>query len=669
MNVTELARKLRVTTKELLELLPQFGFDIGARAIKIDPRTAQKILKTWPQMYRERQARLEAERKAKEKEVRQQQMQTAGPISLPSVMTVRDFAARLNLPVNQIIGELMGNGILATLNERIDYDTAAIVAEDFGFAVTREAASAQDLVETHGDKKLKEILNTTDTGQMQARPPVVVVMGHVDHGKTKLLDAIRRTHVMDSEHGGITQHIGAYQTEYQGRSITFIDTPGHEAFTAMRSRGAKVADIAILIVAADDSIKPQTVEAIQIIQALKLPFVVAINKIDKPEANLEKVKQDLAQRNLLPEDWGGGVVCVPISAKAGTNIEQLLETILLVADLEADKIKADPARLAIGTVIEAHKDPGEGAVATILVQSGTLHLNDILGINGALFGKVRSMKDWNGAEVASAPPGMPVKVLGWKQEASVGDILEVVVDVAALDTKKIRKKNGVTTSAPVKVRSEEGDEDAEDKVRVLKIILKSDALGSAEAIGESLEKLEMPGSVGYKIVSRGLGNITETDILQAEGSDAVVLGFNVQVPMTVKNLAAEKKVEVQTYKIIYELLDFVKAKLNSMVEIEIRENDIGSLEVLALFKKDKTGAVVGGRVKSGRLENGCMVRLIRDNLDLARLKVVELQSSKQFVTDVEAGTECGLKLQGKFEVAVGDTLQAYREEKVEKKVK
>jgi translation initiation factor IF-2 len=666
MNVTELARRLRVNVKEFLELLPQFGFDIGARAIKIDPRLAQRIIKEWPALYRAHQAKLLAERKKKEKEEIQKKMEQTGPIRLAAIMTVKDFAARLEMPVNQIIAELMKNGILATLNERIDYDTAAIVASDFGFVVEKEAETGE--VDMASDQKLKNILASSESQNLKPRPPVAVVMGHVDHGKTKLLDAIRKTDVVATEHGGITQHIGAYQVERKGKKITFIDTPGHEAFTAMRSRGAKVADIAILLVAADDSIKPQTVEVIQIIQALKLPFIVAINKIDKPEANIEKVKQDLAQRNLLPEDWGGKVICVPISAKAGTNIDQLLEMILLVAEMEKEKIVADPNRLAVGTVIEAHKDSGEGAVATVLVQSGTLKNNDILGVDGVLYGRVRAMKDWFGQDVSAASPGMPVKILGWKQEVKVGDILEVVANIKDLEVKKVKKAVASVVSSPKIFKAEE-EEDEEKEIPTLNIVLKTDVLGSAEAIEESLEKLEIPEGVKYKIISRGLGNITESDVMQAEGKNGVVLGFNVLVSPMATEIAKEKNIEVQTYKIIYELLDFVKAKLNSMIKIEVKEVDLGKVSVLALFKKDKSGQVVGGRVQSGRAEVGAKVRVMREGLDLARLKIIEIQSGRQIVKDVEKGSECGIKIEGKFDVVVNDTLEVYKEERVEKKVK
>lgn len=670
MNVTELARILRVNTKELLELLPKFGFDIGARAIKIDPRQAQRIIREWPMLYREYKARLEAERKKREREERLQKMEEHGPIKFASIITVKDFAAKLNLPVTEVIKELMGNGILATLNEKIDYNTAAIIAEEMGFPV--EPETAEQISGDTTDNKVKQAIAASAKENLQTRPPVVVVMGHVDHGKTKLLDAIRKTDVVAGEHGGITQHIGAYQVERKGKKITFIDTPGHEAFSTMRSRGAKVADIAILVVAADDSIKPQTVEVIQIIQAVGLPFIVAINKIDKPDANIEKVKQDLASRNLLPEDWGGNVVCVPISAKAGTNIDQLLDMILLVADMEKEKIMADPNGPAVGTIIEAHKNPGEGEVATALVQSGTLHTNDIIGINGVFYGRVRAMKDWSGRDLKEVPPGTPAKILGWKQEAAVGDILEVAGNLKELEMKKMKRQ---PEPMMVKVSNNNEEESGEagsgsaGKGKVLNLILKTDVLGSAEAISESLEKMELPSSVSYKIISRGLGNITEVDVMTAEGNNAVVLGFNVQISPNAAKIANEKKIEVKLYKIIYELLDLVKERLNTLVEVEINEIDIGKVEILALFRQDKTGQVVGGRVTAGIVEVGAKARLIRDALDLEHIQILGVQSGKQEVKDVEKGTECGLKIKSKLNLVVGDHLEIYREERIEKKVK
>ena len=397
MNVSELARQLKIHPQKLLQILPEFGFDVGAKSIKIDDRVAQQIIRQWKRIKSQIEEK-EQKEKEKQKELEKEARQSSGvTVSLPNKITVRELADLLQVPVTRLIMEFMKNGILATQNENIDHDTAVLVAQDLGFTVTETQTGAGEESTEHVDN-LQNIL--TDNA-MAARPPIIVVMGHVDHGKTKLLDAIRSTNVMGQEAGGITQHIGAYQVVWtnpktkEKSPLTFIDTPGHEAFTVMRGRGAKVADIAVLVVAADDSVKPQTVEAINIIKAVKLPVVVAINKIDKEGADAKKVRADLSQHGIQAEEWGGEVPMVEISAKQNLNIDKLLDVLLLVADLRAEDIKANPDRAAAGTVIEAHVDKGEGPVATILVQTGTLKLNDPLVVNGEIYGKVRAMKNYN----------------------------------------------------------------------------------------------------------------------------------------------------------------------------------------------------------------------------------------------------------------------------------
>src|SRR3989339_388031 len=390
MNITELARKLGRTAQELKDILPGLGFDIGQRAIKVDDRLANKIIESWPLLKKKMEARqtvaLHDEVKEKGEVIG---LVGKTKIKLSAVITVREFAARLGLPVTVVIKELMKNGILASLNERIDYETAAIVSEDLGFDFEKdEETEGQD--NFVGDK-IKELMGKDKEETLMTRPPVVVVMGHVDHGKTKLLDSIRQTHVMETEAGGITQHIGAYQAKYKDKILTFIDTPGHEAFTAMRSRGAKIADIAILVVAADDGVQPQTKEAIKIIESAGIPFVIAINKIDKEGANIEKTKQDISSKlNIVPEDWGGKIVCVPISAKQGTGITDLLDMVLLTAETESENIKANPDASAAGTIIESNIDKGAGPVATILIQNGTLRVGDQLVLNNIIVGKIKS---------------------------------------------------------------------------------------------------------------------------------------------------------------------------------------------------------------------------------------------------------------------------------------
>ena len=488
-------------------------------------------------------------------------------------------------------------------------------------------------------------------------------MGHVDHGKTKLLDAIRRTNVMAGEAGGITQHIGAYQAIRHNRNITFIDTPGHEAFTTMRSRGARIADVAILVVAADDGVQPQTLEALKIIKAAKVPYVVAINKMDKPEADADRVKRELSDKGVMSEEWGGKIPFVPISAKQGSGIDALLDVILLVADLDKDKIVANPEALALGTVIEAHIDPGEGTVATVLVQNGSLQKNDYLAIGRALYGRVRAMKDWAGKVVAVAPPGMPVKILGLRVAPEVGDIIEVPREVKGLETKKVRPAYKevvkLVLTAPVQA-------DVAEKA-MLNVIVKADVLGSLEAILASLEKIQH-SEVGIKVIGQGLGNITEAEVLQAASAGAVVYGFNVAALPQVSDLAREKGVETRTYKIIYELLSNVKARLEALLKPEIIRETLGRLKVLAIFRTEKNYVIMGGRVEDGKVLMGGKVDIYRAQEMQGSGEIVEVQSAKQKVNEARGGSECGMKIITRAVIEVGDVLEVYREEKKERKL-
>lgn len=664
MNITELARKLKLPTNELKEILPQVGFDIGQRAIKVDDRVAQQIIKNWGFLYKKYQAQ---KRMAKAEAEEKERAVEAGPkiVRIPEIITVRELAARLKLPVTRVIEQLMKSGIFASLNERIDYETAHILADDLGYQVVKE--EGQEIsVKPAAEEKLKIAFEAEKKENLKSRPPVVVVMGHVDHGKTKLLDAIRKTNVVAGEAGGITQHIGAYQAEKKDRRITFIDTPGHEAFTAMRSRGARVADIAILVVAADDSVKPQTVEALKIIEAAKLPLLVAINKIDKPEANVDKVKQDLAKYNLIPEDWGGKTVMAPVSALQGKGIDELLEMVLLVADLDQEKIRANPDRLALGTIIESHVDKLEGPVATVLVQAGTLKVNDILSIDNIFYGKVKAMRDWNGQIVKAAVPAMPVKILGFKVAPKVGDIVEVVAGMERLG-KKVKKrdlmKQAISPMAPAVTKEEKG---AEAK-RVINLVIKTDVLGSLEAITESLEKIEHP-EVGVKIVAKGLGNITETDVSRAESAKALVVGFNVMVSARMQDLAREKGVEVKIYKIIYEVINDVKGRLQEMLSPEVIRTDLGKAEVLAVFRRESDYGVIGGRVTSGKIEKGAKVSVLREEVEMTKGVIEELQHNKQPVKEVVQGQEFGMKFKGRPTISEGDILVIYYQEEKKRKL-
>ncbi|HKM40372.1 MAG TPA: translation initiation factor IF-2, partial [Patescibacteria group bacterium] len=472
MNITELARILKVSPFELRQLLPQMGFNIGNKAIKVDKMIAKKIIRGWPVFMAQVERQREMEEKAK-KEQEALVKKEIKKIEIGHFITVKDLASRANLPVNMVLKELMKNGVFVSMNEKIDFDSAAIIGAELGLEMVLK--TEEDVVEQDSGKEiLAEAIKKEDQSKLETRPPVIVVMGHVDHGKTKLLDAIRKTNVTAGESGGITQHIGAYQVIRKDQKITFIDTPGHEAFTAMRSRGAKVADIAILVVAADDGVKQQTIEAFRIIEAAKIPFIVAINKIDKEEADIDRTKQELSSKlNIIPEDWGGKTVCVPISALAGQGIEDLLDMVLLAREMEAENLKANPEASAIGTIIESNIDKGAGPVATILVQNGSLEVGDQLCFNGIVYGKVRALQNYKGEDIDRAEPSDPARVLGLKILPEVGDILEVG-EGRRLKTKKISSK---LQSEQAPVTSE-----VEDDSLKINLIIKADFLGTAEAI-------------------------------------------------------------------------------------------------------------------------------------------------------------------------------------------
>ncbi len=653
MNVTELARKLKITKVQLFDEIEKLGFDVGRRAIKIDDRVAKKI-------YQALEGKIKFRKTEEEDEEEEKELEKGEKIFIPNRIIIRDFAERLNMPVVELLGVLMKNGITSSQNEEIDFETASIITEDLGWQAVLE--KGEEVIHEEIQEKSLDNLLKDDSSRLKTRPPTVVVLGHVDHGKTALLDAIRKTDVVASESGGITQHVGAYQVVHKNKKITFIDTPGHEAFAKMRSRGAKVADIAILVIAADDGIKPQTEEAISIIKETKIPFLVAINKVDKPEADIQKVKQQLTQKDLNPEEWGGKVICQEVSATKKTGINQLLDMILLVADMEKDNLLANPKREAVGSVIESHVDKGEGPVATVLVHTGTLRQSDLVTV-GEVAGKIKSLKDHNNQFIKEAGPSQPVRVIGLKGLPKVGDILQVIED-----QKLLRKKIKEQKLDKIKVMQEQAKPIAKDddkkkkKINYLNLVIKTDTLGSKEAIIASLSKLKGPG-VAVNVVKKGLGNVTGQDVIQADNTQAHLFGFHVGLTMEAQEVIRNRKFEnLKTFKVIYELIDEAKKHLEPLIEPEIIREDLGKMEILALFRKDKEGVIIGGKVLEGKIFPNTKFEIKRKKELIGQGQIKQVQISKRSVDEVIEGQECGLKLVGFKEVEVGDRLTIYQEQ-------
>jgi translation initiation factor IF-2 len=556
----------------------------------------------------------------------------------------------MNVPVIKLIQELIKSGILASVNEELDFETASIVAEDFGFKIEKEKKEEPLPIET------ERTAIKVNTEKLKPRPPVVVVMGHVDHGKSKLLEAIRNVEMLKLEAGGITQHIGAYQVVKNGRKITFLDTPGHEAFVAMRSRGARVADIAILVVAADDGVQPQTIEAVNIIQAAKLPFVVAINKIDKGDADQERIKRQLADLKLIPEEWGGKTVCVPVSAKTGQGIEDLLQTLILIADLEKDKLMAEPSGPAHGTVIESHRDPGEGSVATILIQGGALHPNDTLAAGDIFYGRVKAMKSFQNKPVTEALPSEPVKIMGFKILPQIGTLIEVKQgDLLIRQKEKERPKTFVKK------------EETESTKPGLRLFIKADALGSLEAISHELEKLKTK-EVEVTVVDQAFGNVRESDVAKAKAREAQIFGFNVEIEPDAVKAAVDSDVKITVSPVIYDLMDKVKLEIEALLPALIKEVPIGTFSIMKLFHTEGNEQIVGGRVLVGELAGGSSFNLTRKAKKMGRGEAKEIRKGSERVRTVGAGQEVGIKIKISFPLKEGDILEFFKEEKEAQKL-
>jgi len=573
------------------------------------------------------------------------------------------------------MNELIKNGILASINESLDYEIAAIIAENLGVKTTRGEEEQEDLTQPL-KSKLEEVLKQEKKKNLKPRPPIVVVMGHVDHGKSSILDVIRQSKIVEHEKGGITQHIGAYQVKKNNHLITFIDTPGHEAFQSMRARGGELADIAILVIAADDGVLPQTVESIKVIQQQNIPFVVAINKIDRPDADVEKVKKDLSKINLTPEDWGGKVICVPVSAKTKEGIEDLLETINIVSEMEKDKLLTNPKADVLGVVIESHLDSGLGPVASVIIYQGTLKKGDNI-IIGQTHGHLRSIKDQLGNLVDVTEASLPVQIFGLKNLPRVGELIETVKD-----SHEFKKRIKQMVQTPIFEQEKFTTNYSQEKgkkeklIKYINIILRTDVVGSLEAITQDLKKLDHP-EIKIKILKKGLGDLTEADVDLAKAAQAWLISFGTQINKAAKQLAYELNLRVNHYQVIYDLTEDIKEEMNKLLSPEISEEKIGKLEVIKIFQQTNKETILGGRVLEGKIVKDTIVRVWQSEIIngekkepelIGEGKLTQLQISKKDVEEVKSGTECGIKFSGRVKIEVNDILEVYKEVKKQRKI-
>lgn len=691
-RVYELARELDLESKILVDFLIELGADVRNHMSTIDEDIAEMVREHYSpdeevdlpvrkiadddsprqRKVKRRAADEEVEknfrvkkgkkdkrskgRRGKEQAGKQQGQGEKKVITIPATITVKDLAEKLSVNGTELIKRLMKLGVMASLTQSIEFEIAEIICSEFNVEAQRE----QDLDE----QVFAEVVDNPK--DLVPRPPVVTIMGHVDHGKTTLLDSIRKTKVVATEAGGITQHIGAYQVTYKGKNITFLDTPGHEAFTAMRSRGAKVTDIAVLVVAANDGVMPQTVEAINHAKAAGVPIIVAINKIDLPAANLDRVKQELAEHGLIVEEWGGSTIAVPVSALKGEGIDDLLEMILLVAEME--ELKANPNRPARGTVIEAKLDKGRGPVATVLISNGTLRVGDAFVV-GSVSGKVRAMISDTGENLKEAGPSTPVEVLGISDVPAAGDQLVVVEseqiarEVASLRQEKLREQQLSKTSRvsleDLYERIKEGD------IKELNLIIKADVHGSAEAIRASLEKLSTD-EVRVKVIHQAVGAISESDVHLAATTDAIIIGFNVRPEPVARKEAEREGVDIRLYRVIYDLLDDIKAAMSGLLEPEFKEVILGRAEVRQTFRVPNVGTVAGCYVQEGKITRNAEVRVLRDNVVVHEGKIASLKRFKDDVREVTHGYECGIGLEKFNDIKDGDVIEAFYMEKIER---
>ncbi|MBV4418085.1 translation initiation factor IF-2 [Clostridium tyrobutyricum] len=681
-RIYELAKELNISSKELIELLSEeFSIAVKNHMSVIEEEDANLIKEFLSDKAENAEDDKNIEiavdentdsnnkstknnKKSKSKNIpkEEESEEEEKIIEIDDTITVKELSEKIGKSSTEVIKQLIFMGVMAAINQEIDFSTAEKLAEKFDvIAVKKEKNIDKEISEQQEEEE------TESEDNLQKRPPVVTVMGHVDHGKTSLLDAIRKSKVTSHEAGGITQHIGAYTVTINGEKITFLDTPGHEAFTAMRARGAQITDIVILVVAADDGIMPQTEEAINHCKAANVPIVVAINKIDRPGANIDKVKQELTEYELVPEDWGGDTICVPVSAHTKEGIDTLLEMVLLTAELQ--ELKANSNRNARGAVIEAKLDKGRGAVATLLVQNGTLNVGDSI-IVGTTYGRIRAMFDDKGKKIKSAGPSIPVEILGLSEVPEAGDKFNEVKDektareLADGRKQKVREEYLQSTH---KVSLEDlYNQIKEGKVKELNIIVKADVQGSIEALKQSLQKLSTD-EVKVRVIHGAVGAITETDISLASASNAIIIGFNVRPDVNAEKAAEREAVDMKTYRVIYTALDDIKAAMLGMLEPDYKENVIGKVEIRRTYKISSIGTIAGCYVLDGKITRNSSVRIIRDGIVIFESELASLKRFKDDVKEVAQGYECGLSIEKFNDIKEGDIVEAYVMEEIKKK--
>ena len=636
----------RLDNEKLEELIPENIKETGGSTNKQKIKTGNKKSK----LVKEKSGEKDPEKpvKKEKKEVLE--------VLVPDAITVGELAERLKKPSTEVIKKLMMLGIMASVNETLDFDTASLIVEDFGGTVERE------IILTEEDKLFNDVEDSPES--LIPRSPVVVVMGHVDHGKTSLLDTIRNTNVTQGEFGGITQHIGAYRVRVNDKKITFLDTPGHEAFTAMRARGALVTDIAILVVAADDGIMPQTIEAINHARAAEVSIIVAINKIDKEGANPDRVRQELTEHGLVPEEWGGDTICVEVSAKQNTNIDKLLEMVLLVAEMK--ELKANPNRLAKGTVIEAQLDKGKGPVATLLVQNGTLKVGDIV-VAGTAVGRVRAMNDDKGKAIKKAGPAIPVEILGLSEVPEGGDTFYAVEDERkarqVVEARKFKQKQEAQKQSQAVSLDNLFEQIEAGKTKDLNIIVKADVQGSVEAVRQSLERIANE-EVRVNVIHGAVGAVNESDVMLATASNAIIVGFNVRPTPGATVSADASDVDIRLYRVIYDAIEDIEAAMKGMLAPKFQEQITGHIEIRTTFRVSGVGTIGGAYVTDGKVTRNSLVRVVRDGIVIHEGELASLKRFKDDVKEVASGYECGVSIEKFNDIKEGDVIEAYIMEQI-----